>query len=139
MAAHLPFTKVLTGMQYPTDHVVAALSERFEAARIAEELLHYGFAPQHIRLIPSEKAQNLFASYHNDHRLLKSLKEFIAQVASDEGDYYLAYEREAQHGDDLMAIYAPRPPLVDRACDVLKAHHAHAMKFFGRWTVSPLH
>jgi hypothetical protein len=136
--ATLPFTRTLLGETYPTDYVIAVIDDLTEAEHAVQTLEHAGFEAKHIMLFKNEQIVKIFQAYDAHHNPLKSIKSVIASVASDEGDYHVFYAAEGKDGHHLLAIYAPKIALVDRAYEILKLHHAHTMKFFGRWTVTTL-
>lgn len=134
----LPFTERLLGVTYPTDYVIAVIDDLVEAEHAVEALQQAGFEAKDITLFKNEQIVKIFQTCDAHHNPLKSIKSVIASVASDEGDYHVFYAAEGRDGHHLLTIYAPRLVLVDRAYEILKLHHAHMMKFFGRWTVTTL-
>jgi hypothetical protein len=134
----LPFTRTRLGVVYPTDYITSVIDELFEAKHAIGALRQAGFEERHIVLFTNEQIVKIFQAYDADHNLLKSITSVIASVASDEGDYHIFYAAAGKEGHHLLTVYAPKLDLVDRAYDILKQHHAHTMKFFGRWAVTTL-
>lgn len=133
-----PFAMTLAGVFYPTNYITAVIDDLDEATLASVDLQQVGFATNDIVFDTNLQAFERIQSYKQRHGLLKSFMSFVASVASDEADVYLLYALEAAQGHHLLNVYAPKPELVERAHRILKAHHAHTMKFFGRWTVADL-
>jgi hypothetical protein len=138
MAAERQISRTLTGASYPTDYLAAVIDDLQEAETAVIALQEAGFLAKHIVLITNDQAASIIQEYAHHHSFLQSIKMIIAVVASDEGEYPLFYAHQVRQGRHILYVYAPRYHLVECAQAILKTHHAHMMKFFGRWTITHL-
>src|SRR6266581_1044558 len=121
------FSKTLSGAIYPTGYVTAII-----------DLQKVGFDIKDIVLVTNDQAARIVNEYDQKHNLLKSLMSVLASLTSDEGDYYTFYANEVKKGHHILNVRASDDEHINRARDILKAHHAHVIKHFGRLTITNL-
>lgn len=124
------------GALLPHDQVLAAIAEPEEARRAVAALGRAGFADDAIALLSPEdvlrhereEARSPIA------RLLAGLRDTV----SEDGRHAQAYLSEARLGHWILGVHTSDADQVERAREVLAAHHGIAIKQFGRWTVADL-
>ena len=124
------------GVHYPTDHLVAVLGDAQRAEQAAQALRDAGF--EDVVLFNGQPAlQAIEATEHKESPLRRSW-ERLSQELSDETDDLQERARALRQGHAVVMVYAHLRAQQDQAEGVLKAHQAHAMQFFGRWTITDL-
>lgn len=124
------------GVTFPADHVVAAIPDRQEAERAIEALRQAGYGEQDVSLLrPDQVVRQEGAKEHN---VLDRLLAMLRDLVTEEGLDAQVYTKHAQHGDAIVSVHVPDAHQVDRVRDLLAAHHAQSIKYFGRWAITTL-
>jgi hypothetical protein len=127
------------GAVYPKHYIMAVIDEVKEAEDTVQALRHAGIPAEDIRLFESHEV----LEYAEDTERTRSLGSRIADVfqaiTSDEDAHVLIYVQEALRGHAILNVYAPTDEQVERVRDILVAHGARTIKYFGRWAITVLH
>lgn len=124
------------GVHYSTNHLIAILQDAHEAEQAAQALRDAGFAD--VVVFPGQQAlQAIEANEQKESPLWRSW-ERLTQEMEDEADARQRYLEALREGHALVLVYAPQQAQEEQAEGILKAHQAHALKFFGRWTITDI-
>jgi hypothetical protein len=124
------------GTRYPTDHLMAILDNKQEAERAAQVLHDTGFAD--VALFHGRRALQAIQANKRRENPLRRSWERVSVEMSDETDSRRHYLGALRQGRSVVMVYAQQPAQVDLAVGILRAHQAHAIQFFGRWTIADL-
>jgi hypothetical protein len=133
-----PFSDPSRGVNYPTNYLLAMVETELYQQEAYRALLEAGFADENIVLLNGDETMNFFRAEHSGFHPWHKLKAALASVMSDEGTDYIAYREAAQKGDYLLAVCIEDPSEVNKAGNILKAHHGFMIRFFGRWDVTDI-
>lgn len=120
----------------PHDQVLAAIADPVEARRAAAALGRAGFTDDAIALLGPEDVLR-----HEREQAASPIARMLAALrdtVSEDGRHAQAYLSEARLGHWILGVHTPDRDQVERARNVLAAHHGIAIKRFGRWTVVDL-
>lgn len=124
------------GVHYPTSHLLAVLRDPQASEQAAQALRAAGFVD--VEVVSGQQALRAIEVTEQQESPLRRSWERLSQVLSDEADARPEYLEALGQGLAVLLVYAPHRALVDQAADILKAHQAHAIRFFGRWTITEL-
>ena len=122
----------------PVDNILAIIKDSDEATGIVEALNHSGFSPNDIGVLSGiNDAAKLDAA--------SGKKGFFAKLATagvDMGDrdidYIKQYRRAVLNGRTVIAVAAKDNDARDKARQILRAHGARFITFFGRFVTQVL-
>jgi uncharacterized protein YigA (DUF484 family) len=124
------------GIRYPTDHLLAIADDVREAQQATQTLHEDGFAD--VVLFNGREAFQALEAAEQQENPLRRAWERLSQVLSDEAGARQAYLGALRQGHAVVLVYAPQREEVDQATDILKARGAHAVQYFGQWTITDL-
>jgi hypothetical protein len=127
----------MLGVWYPKDYVVAAI-EAAEGQQAVEALLAAGFGSNAIHLHDSARVCQDTAAIYQQRTPLQRAGATFTRAMMDEGLMSQEYLDEAKAGASLIAVLASEPRLADEARQILAAHGARHMRFYGDRTISDL-
>lgn len=127
------------GAVYPKHYIMAVIDEVKEAEDAVQALRHAGIPAEDIRLFESHEVLE-FAEHTERTRSLRSrIADVFQAITSDEDAHVLIYVEEALRGHAILNVYAPTDEQVERVKNILVAHRARTIKYFGRWAITVLH
>ena len=134
MAAQTPS---LTGgfIPYPTHRVVGTIADPSDARAAIDALVKTGFGPQDIDVLHGEEDLRRLDPSGADHGFLARFQRTLIRYGSPAEEY----KHLRQHVDDVRAgrfvimVLAKERKRRDTAADVLNAHGAEFVGFYGRW------
>ena len=124
------------GVHYPTSHLLAVLRDQQTAEQATQALHDAGFVD--VEVFSGQHALRAIKVTEQQESPLSRAWEQLSRVLSDEAGARQEYLEALGQGHAVLLVYAPHWEQVDQAADVLKAHQAHAIRFFGRWTIAEL-
>jgi hypothetical protein len=127
----------MLGVWYPKDYIVAAIDATDGAAAV-DELLAAGFGSDAIHLHDSARVCAIGAAIYEQRTLMQSAGSALSRAVTDEGLMSQEYIEQAKAGASLIAVRASEPPLADQARQILAAHGARRMRFYGDRSVTDL-
>ena len=130
----------------PKDVVIAAMFPE-DAKEAAADLLRQGFMDSHVKIFPPSQGPSLLdrdvppeePDLSGDHKGTgkRDIRGFVRRalrVAVVEEDPWLQlYEEERREGKAVLLVHVLNRQMADAAASILAQHHAHLVKFFGRW------
>ena len=127
----------MLGVWYPKDYIVASIGAA-EGPAAVKALLEAGFGSNAVHLHDSARVcQNLAAIYEQRTPLQRAGAK-LGRAVTDEGFMAQEYFEDAKAGASLIAVRASEPPLAEEARQILAAHGARRMRFYGDKTVTDL-
>ncbi|MFL5665411.1 MAG: universal stress protein [Ktedonobacteraceae bacterium] len=127
------------GAVYPKHYIMAVIDEVKEAQDAVQALRHAGIPAEDIRLFESHEVLE-YAEHTERTRSLRSrIADVFQTITSDEDAHVLSYVEEALRGHAILNVYAPTDEQVERVKNILVAHRARNIKYFGRWAITVLH
>ena len=120
---------------YPLHKIVAAV-EAGAADGVVAALTDAGFARDRIEIVTSRDVPGLDEPVGGS-----GLRGFLTRLGLSAGDDLDALDqarRELAHGHALALVSVHDDAERDRAHTVLREHGGHAMRYFGRWTITTL-
>ncbi|HEU5229595.1 MAG TPA: universal stress protein [Ktedonobacteraceae bacterium] len=133
----VPFLR--PGAAYPKDYVIAAIDDESEARQAMRELEDAGIAAENIHFFTSRQVLESAEDTAVTRSPLSRLADVFQAVASDDDAHVLIYVEEARRGRNIINVLAENSEQVQTISDILVKHHAHNIKYFGRWAVTVLH
>ena len=135
--AHDPkFPQTAGGSLYPTNYVVGVIDDLQEAQQAEQAFKQAGYDAQKIRLMEgheaTEKVQELEEGKNWFQHFLSSFQNSTDETGSD------VYQLAAQQGKQILHVRADSQADVDKISALMMRYHAHAVKFFGSWSVSDI-
>ena len=136
MTGMRPDERLHDGVHYPTGHLLALLQDPQAAEQAAQALHDAGFLD--VEVVSGQHALRAIEVTEQQESPLRRAWERLSQVLEDEEDARQEYLEALGQGHAVLLVYAPHRSQLDQAAGILKAHQAHAMRFFGRWTITEL-
>jgi hypothetical protein len=125
----------MLGVWYPKDYIVASI-DASEGPAAVKALLEAGFGSNAVHLHDSARVcQNLGAIYEQRTPLQRA-GATLGRAVTDEGLMAQEYFEDAKAGASLIAVRASEPPLAAEARQILAAHGARRMRFYGDRTIT---
>jgi hypothetical protein len=118
---------------YPV-HKVAAAIDHDQTDAVVAALTDAGFAPDRIEVVTAEDVSDLDQPIGGS-----GIRGFLTRFSLSLGDDLDEIERARQeltYGHALVLVMVDGMAEQDRAHAVLREHGGHAMRYFGRWTVT---
>ena len=126
------------GNIYPRDDVVAVIDDRESAERAVRALSNAGLPRDDVDLLDGPSVVETSRAFQQHRGRLQRLEAWLSSAFSDDAAYARSYVLEAERGHYLVIAHAPRPDVVERVRQVLRAYGAHGMRHYESWTVTDL-
>jgi hypothetical protein len=123
-------------IHYPTDHLAAVLRDGREAERAVQDLRDAGF--DDVEVFDGPHALQAITAKEQKANPLARAWERLSIQGSDEADARQEALEALREGHAMVMVYATPGAPMDQAEGILKAHQAHALRYFGRWTITDL-
>jgi nucleotide-binding universal stress UspA family protein len=127
------------GAVYPKHYIMAVIDDVKEAQDAVQSLHKAGIPAEDIRLFESHEVLEYAEHTEKTRSLGSRIADVFQAVTSDEDAHVLIYVQEALRGHAILNVYAPTDEQAERVKDILVAHHARTIKYFGRWAITVLH
>ena len=118
---------------YPL-HKVAAAIDRNQRDAVVTALTDAGFASDRIEVVTAEDVSDLDEPIGGS-----GIRGFLTRFSlslGDELDEIEQARRELTYGHALIMVMVDGMTEQDRAHALLREHGGHAMRYFGRWTIT---
>jgi hypothetical protein len=115
-------------------HKVAAAIDRNQRDAVVAALTDAGFAPDRIEVVTAEDVSDLDEPIGGS-----GIRGFLTRFSlslGDELDEIEQARQELTYGHALVLVMVDGMAEQDRAHAVLREHGGHAMRYFGRWTIT---
>jgi hypothetical protein len=114
------------------------IDDRESAEQAVEALRHTGLPDDDVDLLDGRFVVETSRSFEQHRGRLQRLEAWLSSAFSDDAAYARSYVLEAERGHYLVIAHAPRPDVVERVRQVLRAYGAHGMRHYESWTVTDL-
>jgi hypothetical protein len=123
---------------YPRNVVIAVLDDLQGSGRAVKALKKAGFPEPDIHLFHGEEAAERIDATGRHLGPIKHVLRSLRWLLSEEGPMLSEYEEEAHAGHHILFVKIHRSQQVQRAAVILATHHAHTIRYFGRWLITDL-
>ncbi len=127
------------GAAYPDNYVIAVIEDGKKAEDAVQSLLDAGISSEDIRLFESHEILKYAEDTEKNQSLLSRIADVFQAITSDDDPHVLIYVEEARRGHAILNVHVPRSEQIERVKDILVAHSARNIKYFGRWSITVLH
>jgi len=127
----------MLGVWYPKHYILAAIDPT-DAAAAVKALLSAGFGSNSVRLEDGARVGQIRGAIYEQRTPMQRAGGTVSRTLTDEGLMSQEYFAEAEAGASLIAVLAPEPRLVTEARQILAAHGARHMRFYGDKTITDL-
>jgi hypothetical protein len=127
------------GAVYPKHYIMAVIDDVKEAEDAVAQLRHAGIPAEDIRLFEHHEVLEYAENTERTRSLRSRIADVFQAITSDEDAHVLIYVEEALRGHAILNVYAPTDERAERVKNILVAHHARTIKYFGRWAITILH
>ena len=117
----------VSGVFYPTNHIVVALHDGDSSARLREACRAAGFDEDFLFALSHAEIVERH-SKRQDGGIVQGFANFFSGWLGQESIYHAEYVELAKSGHPLMMIYAPQADDTKRAADSAKLHHPIHMR-----------
>ncbi len=131
------FTHFSLGSWDPVDCLVSVIDDPAEALQAVDDLRAAGFVEDDVRLFLGQEVVDHDRDIMNHRSSLKNVVYMLSNI-SDETVMAQEYLDEARQGHQILAVHASDVGRVKQASASVVRHHAHRVRYYGRWTVSDL-
>ena len=118
---------------YPTNRVVGTIVDPKRAQAAIEALLQAGFAQQDIDILHCEEDLHRPDPTRAGHRFLAPFQRTLTRALGDEYKHLRHYVEDVRAGRCVLMVLAKQRDKREAAADILGAHGAEAVEFYGRW------
>jgi hypothetical protein len=117
--------------RYPTDHLLAVLDDPAEGASVVAAIVGLGVAPGDAEALAGDGADDRLDLLAKD-SLVQRAMTAVRFMTMDQAPDFALYLAALRDGRAVVAVHAPDATLRGRVVEVLKAHGAHFLNFYGR-------
>ena len=127
------------GTADPKHYMMAVIDDVKEAQDAVQALRHADIPAEDIRLFERHEIIEYVEHTEKTRGLRSRIADVLQAITSDDDAHVLIYVEEALRGHAILNIYASTFEQAERVKDILVAHHARNIKYFGRWAITILH
>jgi hypothetical protein len=118
---------------YPTNRVVGTLVDPTHARAAIEDLLHAGFGQHDIDIL-HEEADLHRPTQGAEQSYLAQFQRTLIRALSDEYQHLQHYVEDVRAGRWVVMVLAKERDKREAAADILGAHGAESIEYYGRWS-----
>ena len=122
-------------LTYPTDKIMGVLGTPEELRSTVSALNKAGFNKEQVQVLCGSKGAERLDATGEHHGFLAKAYRFVERFGDMESRSLSEYKDELLDGHFLVSVDAPDEEDRTRVLDILKAHDAHRVNVFGKWTV----
>ena len=120
---------------YPTNRVVGTIVDPKHAQAAIEALLQVGFTQKDIEILHGEEDLHHRAGRSAaEHPYLGQFQRTLIRTLSDEHAHLQHYVDDVRAGRNVIMVLARKRDEREAAADILGAHGAESLEFYGRWS-----
>lgn len=123
------------GVYAPTHFVVAVFDDPATATKAQAALRTAGFADAAVELCPGAQFLHNYRDFVAHRSLAERVEGLFPSEEQAAANEYLA---EAERGASFVTVHAPERADRERAHEILAAHGAHGMRYYGDRTITNL-
>jgi uncharacterized protein (TIGR02246 family) len=120
---------------YPTNRVVGTIAEAKDADAAVEALVEAGFDRPSIDVLRGEDGLRRLDPTGAEHGVLERLQRAVIRMGAhvEEYQHLMRHVEDVRAGRCVVMVLAPRLEARTVAADILNAHGAEFVGFYGRW------
>ena len=118
---------------YPTNRVVGTIADPKHAQAAIEALLQVGFARPDIDILHGEEDLHRPDPTGAEHRFLAQFQRTLIRTLADEYQHLRHLVDDVRAGRWVIMVLAKKRDQREAAADILGAHGAASIEFYGRW------
>lgn len=119
---------------YPMNRVVGTIVDPKHARAAIEDLLQAGFERQDIDILQGEEDLHRPDPPGAERKYLAQFQRTLVRTLSDEYQHLRHYIDDVRAGRSVIMVLAKKREERERAADILGAHGAEPIEFYGRWS-----
>ena len=124
---------------YPTNRVAGTITDADEAKKAVEDLVAAGFDREAIDVLHGEQDLRRLDPSGGEHGLFAKLQRSLVRGAvGSEFKHLTHHVEDVQAGRFVVMVLAREPRTRDVAAEILYAHGAEFVGFYGRWAYESL-
>ena len=124
---------------YPTNRVAGTITDADEAKKAVEDLVAAGFDREAIDILHGEQDLRRLDPFGGEHGLFAKLqRSLISGAVGSEFKHLTHHVEDVKAGRFVVMVLAREPRTRDIAADILYAHGAEFVGFYGRWAYESL-
>lgn len=124
------------GSLYPTHYVVGVIDDLREAEQAEQAFKDAGYDAGGIRLFEGQEAVEKAQKLEEQKNWLQQFLSSFQDTTDETG--VSIYRKEAHRGHNILNVRADSRQEVESIRDLMTQFHAHALKYFGPWSVEDL-
>ena len=122
-------------ISYPTNRVVGTVADAVSARAALEDLLQAGFAREDVEVLRGDDGEHRLDPSGDAHGWLAQLQRTLIRVAApaEEHRHLMRHLDDVRAGRSVVMVLAKERASRETAVDILNAHGATFIGFYGRW------
>jgi len=128
-------TTELTFIPYPTNRVVGTIADEAHASAAVEALVQAGFDRHSLDVLHGEEDLSRLDPTGSEHGVLERLQRALLRTGRPVEEYrhLMHHVEDVRAGRWVVMVPAPEREARTIAADILNAHGAGFVGFYGRW------
>jgi len=120
---------------YPTNRVVGTIADSGNARAAIEALLAGGIDERDIDILHGDQDLNRLDVTGEEHGFLARFQRTLIRTAgsAEEYQHLIQHVDDVRSGRYVIMVLAREHGKRDRVAEILHAHHAQSVGFYGRW------
>jgi predicted SnoaL-like aldol condensation-catalyzing enzyme len=118
---------------YPTHRVVGTIGDPSDARAAIEALLRTGFQPKDVDVLHGEKDLHRLDPTGAEHGFLAQIQRTLIRTVGEESKHLRHHVDDVRAGRFVIMVLAKEREKRDVAAEILNAHGAEYIGFYGRW------
>jgi GNAT superfamily N-acetyltransferase len=124
---------------YPTNRIVAIVDSKMEADEVCCELMDAGFDHSQIDESVGKEGLKFLDPDGRSHGLMTRLiRQWQVAAQGEEYKYLKLIKQGLKEGHTIVSVPALSKTARKKAAEILRSHHAEAIRFYGRFHVERL-
>lgn len=124
---------------YPTNRVAGTITDAREAQQAVEDLVAAGFEREAIDVLHGEQDLHRLDPSGGEHGIFAKLQRSLVRgAAGSEFKHLTHHVEDVKAGRSVVMVLAREPRARDAAAEILYAHGAEFVGFYGRWAYESL-
>lgn len=121
----------------PEDCLVSVINDPEEAVRALDDLRAGAFEVDDVHLFLAQEVIGIDSAIIDHRGFLKKVVYAVTNI-SDDAALAEDYLNQARQGHQILVVHAPDIERAKQAYTIIKRHHAHQVRYYGRWVVRDL-
>lgn len=125
---------------YPINRVVGTIADARDERSAVEALLKAGFRIEDLGILQGEDGQHRLDLTGSEHGALARVQRSVMRTLAGPEQYrhLQHYVDDVRAGRTVVTVLAPSAGKRAMAVDILRAHGAQSLRFFGRWAIETI-